>query len=217
MTVGTEDTTSFSNVYGGRRIYGNTPRAAFPQHCICNLPCPILHVSVRNVYLLQPPNKDKPFSPPTIGFTNALQQLVPGDHAWLNAFERLNMHIYIPAIGIVVLASQKGRAMVLALTKLSKRTRTTEESRPEKQKQSIYAMRIEHILPFDDQEQQMQRPFQPLHGVAASPIQQGSTLLPEDQCRWRLMLMYADHSILSYEISRRRSRDSGVDIGSVLV
>lgn len=221
---GTEDTTSFNNMYGGRRIYGNTPRAAYPQRSICNgLPCPILHASVRNVYLLQPPSTlqssvDRPFSAPTIGFTNALQQFVQGEHAWLNAFERLNMYCYIPAIGVVVLASQKGRALVLALTKLSRATQyppDAEQSRSEKK--SIYAMRIEHILPFEEQEVQLHRPFQPLHGIAASPLQQGTKLLPEDQCRWRLMLMYADHSILSYEISRKGSRDSTIGVGSVLV
>ncbi|KAI5367991.1 Putative ribonucleotide reductase, transcriptional regulator Crt10 [Septoria linicola] len=219
---GTEDTISFSNIYGGRRIYGNTPRAAFRENSICDgLPCPILHASVRNVYLLQPharKSSDGPFRSPTVGFTNALHQMIQAEHAWLNAFERLNMHLYIPAIGIVVLASQKGRAMVISLTKLSKRAwYPAEMQNGQVDKKTNYAMRIEHILPFQSQEEQVHRPFQPLHGIAASPIQQGGARLPESQRRWRLMLMYADHSILCYEISRRRSRDSAVDLGTVVV
>ncbi|KAM3422602.1 hypothetical protein BST61_g91 [Cercospora zeina] len=213
---------SFRSLYDGRRIHGNTPRAAYAERSVCDgLPCPILHCSVRNVYLLQPQLKRKTngsLEAPTVGFTNALHQSVQGEHAWLNAFERLNMHCYIPAIGIVVVASQKGRAMILSLTKVSKRAQYPEEMQDgHVEKKTNYAMRIEHILPFDYQEEALERPFQPLHGIAASPIQQGTARLLEDQRRWRLMLMYADHSILSYEISRRASRDSAVDIGSVVV
>ncbi|KAF2209170.1 hypothetical protein CERZMDRAFT_70319 [Cercospora zeae-maydis SCOH1-5] len=219
---GTEDSISFRSLYDGRRIYGNTPRAAYAERSVCDgLPCPILHCSVRNVYLLQPQltrKTDGYLEAPTVGFTNALHQFVQGEHAWLNAFERLNMHCYIPAVGVVVLASQKGRAMILSLTKISKHAHYPAEMRDgHVETKTNYAMRIEHIVPFDSQEQALERPFQPLHGIAASPIQQGTPRLLEDQRRWRLMLMYADHSILSYEISRRASRDSAVDIGSVVV
>lgn len=232
-TVGFASDDESDDHVSGRSMYDNNPRVAYPQRSVCEgLPCPILHASVRSVYLLQPPSNQTP----TVGFNNALQQLVPAEHGWLNAFERLNMHCYIPAIGIVVLASQKGRVMILSLSRFLKRTTlpssslsslspvTMEEGFAKKghsmyqvRRQTVYAMRIEHILPFDEQEQQMHRPFQPLHGIATSPVQQGTALLPEDQCRWRLMLMYADHSILSYEISRKGSHDSAVDIGSVLV
>ncbi|PPJ58382.1 hypothetical protein CBER1_08070 [Cercospora berteroae] len=219
---GTEDSLSFRSLYDGRRIHGNEPRTAYAEKSICDgLPCPILHCSVRSVYLLQPQPKKKSdgvLDTPMVGFTDALHQFVQGEHGWLNAFERLNLHCYIPAIGVVVLASQKGRAMVLSLTKLSKRAQYPEEMKNgHVEKKTNYAMRIEHILPFDSQEEALERPFQPLHGIAASPIQQGIARLLDDQRRWRLMLMYADHSILSYEISRRASRDSAVDVGSVVV
>ncbi|KAF7193150.1 putative WD repeat-containing protein C27B12.05 [Pseudocercospora fuligena] len=218
---GTEDSPSFSAMYGGRRIYGNEPRAFDPEAGLCgDLPCPILHASVRNVYLLQPSDHrgpEDPLASPTVGFTNALHQLVQQEFAWLNVYERLNMNAYIPSIGIVVLASQKGRAMVLSLTKLSKSARYPSQLQDVKsEKKTKYAMRVERIVPFASQEEQMERPFAPLLGIATGPIQ-GTEHLPDEQKRWRLMLTYADHSILSYEISRRSSRDSAVDLQAVVV
>ncbi|KXT18562.1 hypothetical protein AC579_2297 [Pseudocercospora musae] len=218
---GTEDSPSFSAMYGGRRIYGNEPRAFDQEAGLCgDLPCPILHASVRNVYLLQPSDRrgpEGPFASPTVGFTNALHQLVQQEFAWLNVYERLNMNAYIPSIGIVVLASQKGRAMILSLTKLSPSARYPAQLQDVKaEKKTKYAMRVERIVPFASQEEQMERPFAPLLGIAAGPIQ-GTEHLPDEQKRWRLMLTYADHSILSYEISRRSSRDSAVDLQAVVV
>lgn len=219
---GTEDTASFSTVYGGKRIYGNEPRAFQPHNNLCgDCPCPILHTSVRNIYLLQPSSHrqaESPFTSPTIGFTNALHQLVPSEWAYLNVFERLNMHAYIPALGIVVLASQKGRALVLALTKLSRKAHYPPEMQnPDDpaRKKTKYAMRLEHILPFADQEKAGARPFAPLAGIAAGPMQ-GTEHLTMEMKRWRLMMMYTDHSILSYEISRPRDPQAN-DVESVVV
>lgn len=219
---GTEDTVSFSAVYGGRRICGNEPQADLrnPNNICGDLPCPVLHASVRNCYLLQPSSHrqgSSPFTPPTVGFTNALHQLVQGEFSYLNVFERLNMNTYIPQIGIVVLASQKGRALVLSLTKLSKKTKyppEMQESVPSKK--TIYAMRMERILPFAQQEENMERPFAPLVGLSSGPVQ-GTEHLPNDQKRWRLLMMFADHTVLSYEIRRRRLRDSAVDIEGLVV
>ncbi|EME47881.1 hypothetical protein DOTSEDRAFT_69718 [Dothistroma septosporum NZE10] len=219
---GTEDTASFSTVYGGKRIYANEPRAFQPHNNLCgDCPCPILHTSVRNVYLLQPSSHrqaETPFTSPTVGFTNALHQLVPSEWAYLNIFERLNMHAYIPAVGIVIIASQKGRALVLALTKLSRKARYPPEMQnpddPARRK-TKYAMRLEHVLPFADQEKAGARPFAPLAGIASGPIQ-GTEHLAMEKRRWRLMMMYTDHSVLSYEISRPQSKQSD-DVETVVV
>ncbi|KAK0352282.1 hypothetical protein LTR91_021804 [Friedmanniomyces endolithicus] len=213
---GTEDSVSYTAMYGGRRIFGNQPYF-YHQNGICDdLPCPILHASVKNVYLLQP-SKQKlyagAFSPPVVGLANPLRQAVP-QFSYLNMFDRLNMSAYIPALGVVVLASQKGRAVVLALTKLKagSATRYPSEMRenlgPPK---TNYAMRVESILPFAHQEAENQRPYAPLHGIAVGPIQ-GTEGLREERKRWRLLMMYQDHSVFSYEIKRRRARDSGVGL-----
>ncbi|KAK5686814.1 hypothetical protein LTR17_026822 [Elasticomyces elasticus] len=184
---------------------------------ICeDLPCPILHASVKNLYLLQPSNQKLhpgAFSPPVVGLANPLRQAVQYQHRYLNIFDRLNMHAYVPALGVVVLASQKGRAVVMALTKLSKRS----ASYPAEVKENLgppktnYSMRVECILPFAHQELKNERPFAPLHGIAVGPIQ-GTECLREERKRWRLMMMYQDHSVLSYEIKRQRGRDSRVEM-----
>ncbi|KAK4921668.1 hypothetical protein LTR49_010955 [Elasticomyces elasticus] len=213
---GTEDSISYGAMYGGKRIFGNQPYF-YHQNGICeDLPCPVLHASVKNLYLLQPSNQKLhpgAFSPPVVGLANPLRQAVQYQHSYLNMFDRLNMHAYVPALGVVVLASQKGRAVVMALTKLSKRS----SSYPAEVKENLgppktnYAMRVECILPFAHQELKNERPFAPLHGIAVGPIQ-GTEGLREERKRWRLMMMYQDHSVLSYEIKRRRGRDSGVEM-----
>lgn len=215
---GIEDYLEYSAPYAGRSIHDHELRAFDAEAGLCgDLPCPILHASVRNVYLVQPSDQrgpDDPLPSPTVSFTSALYQLVQQEIAFLNVYERLNMNAYIPSIGVVVLASQKGRAMILSLTKLSGSARYPAplQGRRDK-KRTKYAMRVERIVPFASQEQQMQRPFAPLLGIAAGPLQ-GTEKNPN---RWRLMLTYADHSILSYEISRRGARDSAVNLESVVV
>ncbi|KAK4550483.1 hypothetical protein LTR36_000062 [Oleoguttula mirabilis] len=210
---GTEDSISFDAIYGGKRIFGNQPYF-YHQTGLCeDLPCPILHASVKNVYLLQP-SKQKhsagAFSPPMVGMSNPLRQAIYSNFAYLDMFDRLNMNAYIPTLGVVVLASQKGRAVVLSLTKLSRLARYPTEMQGQRRKTN-YAMRVECILPFAHQEKGGERPVAPLHGIAASPVQGAG------QKRWRLMMMYQDHSILSYEIARRPARDAAVDIASLVI
>ncbi|KAF2722100.1 hypothetical protein K431DRAFT_60069 [Polychaeton citri CBS 116435] len=202
---GTEDSIAYNAMYNGRRIYGNEPQFVRQTDVCEDLPCPILHASQRNIYLLQPTNQRhnrSPFSPPMLGFAHPLKQKIELGSVWLNNFERLNMNAYIPSIGVVVCASQKGRAIVLELSKL----KTTVKYPPELQSVAFktnYTMRSVVTLPFASQEKAGQRPFAPLHGIATGPIQ-GTEGLPDGQKRWRLMMMYQDHSILSYEICRRR-------------
>ncbi|TKA61185.1 hypothetical protein B0A55_11780 [Friedmanniomyces simplex] len=218
---GTEDSISYAAMYGGRRIFGNQPYF-YHQNGICDdLPCPILHASVKNVYLLQPSKQNfhaGAFSPPVVGLENPLRQAVQSHFSYLNMFDRLNMNAYIPALGVVLLASQKGRAVVLALTKLKAGSATRypagvrESLGPPK---TNYAMRVECILPFAHQEMKNQRPFAPLHGIAVGPIQ-GTEGLRDGRKRWRLLMMYQDHSVFSYEIKRKDMRDSGIGLEVVI-
>lgn len=227
---GTEDTIAFGAFYNGQSVVGNEPRFVNENTPLSEyLPCPVLHASVRNVYLLQPSRRARAsqdqnqegktttttpaFHPPMLGLANPLRQTIHQQYDYLRYFERLNMSASIPSLGLVVLASQKGRALILSLTKLP---RSTTSSPPLQSfstgDRSTYCMRVSAILPFADQEQKGERSRYPLHGIAVAPIQ-GS-----DTGRWRLMMMYQDHSILSYELSRKgRQRDSGVDVGSVVV
>lgn len=219
---GTEDTVAFTSFYNGDSVCGNEPRfARVEDGSLCDdLPCPILHTSVRNIYLLQPSNQqdsEGPWIPPMVGLANPLRQPIQHDFEYLRMFERLNMCAQIPALGVVVVASQKGRALVLSLSKVPADAVSEPQTRDRSYQQSTYAMRVECILPFFSQERENQRPFAPLHGLAVGPMQ-GSERPEKAQRRWRVMLMYQDHSILSYEISRRASnRDSAVDVDSLVV
>ena len=102
----------------------------------------------------------------------------------------------IPELGVVVIGNQVGRVGILTMT------------RWEAQKQSGY--KIECILPFSSEESKGMRPRKPLMGMAVGPIQGHETPLPqhspkmmkEQPRRFRLLMTYCDHTILSYEISR---------------
>ncbi|GAB1737995.1 hypothetical protein NU219Hw_g2506t1 [Hortaea werneckii] len=243
---GTEDSISFNAMYGGKRLFGNQPYFLH-QNSLCDgLPCPILHASVKNVYLLQPspptPSSSSsnrrtsghneaanPFTPPMVGLANPLRQSIQHQFGYLNMYDRLNMHAYIPTLGVVILASQKGRALVCSLTKLPKGSTTSypPEMRDHRRK-TVYALRVECILPFERQEKEGARPFAPLHGIATAPVQGGEaeSLLGGGGFmgrqwggarRWRVMLMFQDHSVLSYELRRQRGAGDGGGGGSTTV
>ncbi|OQN98223.1 hypothetical protein B0A48_15499 [Cryoendolithus antarcticus] len=204
----TEDTINPAMLYGGDRICGNKPRFQQATGICDDLPCPILHASLRNIYLLQPSRfhemgRHGIFAPPVVGFARPLRQYIQGQHRDLNIFDRMNMHADIPSLGVVIVASQKGRAIVLALTKVKVGTQT------------VYAMRAECILPFASQERIQNgsktalRPFQPLHGIAVGPMP-GCEGLRDEGKRWRLFMMYQDYTVLRYEIRRKGGLDAGV-------
>jgi hypothetical protein len=77
-------------------------------------------------------------------------------------------------------------------------------------------MRLERILPLASQERRGERPFAPLAGIASSPLQ-GSEHLPAIKKRWRLMMMYTDNSVLSYEIRRSQAQSPTVRLDSVMI
>ena len=140
----------------------------------------------------------------------ALVQELPPEFSGLSQFERLNMAVQIPELGVVIVASQVGRVALLTLT-----TR-----RGSKKSRDQHAFRLDWILPFKSQEDHDLRPGGPLHGIAVSPIQGQQSRMNEDNDnvygrprikswravepsrRYRLMLTYYDRSVLSYEIGR---------------
>jgi hypothetical protein len=210
----TEDFISQSAYYGGGRICGNTPHFVRQSNLCEDLPCPILHTSIRNVYLLQPSKQrlspDQPFMPPMVGMAAPLKQSIQIEYRALNMFDRLSMHAYIPALGVVVLASQKGRAIVLSLARVPQSMGYPEGIDPSLGQKTVYTLRAECILPFESQEKAGQRPFSPLHGIAVGPIQGTENTKNEGKTRWRLIMMYQDYSILSYELQRAKGAELGV-------
>lgn len=133
---------------------------------------------------------------------DALHQTIPPRLYGLISFDRLNMIHQIPSLGLVIVASQAGRAALLTIT----------EMKPQSKKSSpLKGFRVEHILPFKSQEEQgRQRPEVPLLGIAVGPVQghlgtgDNTDAIDKAGIRYRLLMIYYDHSVLSYEIGRGR-------------
>ncbi|KAK5000480.1 hypothetical protein LTR66_000679 [Elasticomyces elasticus] len=182
------------------------------------LPCPLLGISVRQVVLVQSSEDQNSTQShcPIITIHDPLHQYLHGDIVYLNHFDRLNMHTEIPELGIVVVASQKGRAAIFSLTQCRTRVSKIRDRAlvPKSEYKQIYAFRLDHILPLRSQELAGLRPVWPLYGLAAGPVQ-GTESLPSPQKRWRLMMMYQDHSILTYELGK--SRNGELSMQSLIV
>ncbi|KAI9669844.1 MAG: hypothetical protein M1817_004585 [Caeruleum heppii] len=169
----------------------------------------ILHSSDKHIRIL-----DTCSFEPVVLCRRPLEQAIPFSVSiHLRQFERMNMLVPIPELGIVVVASQQGRAAILSLTRPRKTSLTT--------------FRIDAIIPYASQEQEGHRPKMPLLGIAAGPIQGREKISDPDnvhglasrrnrrqtwqkverQRRYRLMMTYYDGSVLSYEIGREVSGD----------
>jgi hypothetical protein len=132
--------------------------------------------------------------------------------------DRYHLSAQIPELGIFVIGSQGGRCSIFSLT------HTHEYDGDEKK--LIYGFRQEYILPFDNQEKAVARRFGHGHwpstklvGIAVGPVQGMLDEMADDTGRenpdesivgkrWRLLMLYEDHTLLSYDISRRREDDS---------
>jgi len=188
--------------------YWASPRTTVPKD-------PLLIVNPQTINLLQHANfSADPATSPTIPFNPVVfineplqQELDETWHAILDDLDRMNLCHAIPELGVVLLGSPKGRVAVLTLHQLDVRqppsvgrAASTGDAFP----RPAYTMRLDHILPFSTQEQSGQRPPQVMVGLAAGPVQ--GYLGPKDGLegprKWRVMLLYRDHSVLSYEIGR---------------
>ena len=131
-------------------------------------------------------------------------QTLPAQLRYFKTFDRLNMIHQIPELGVVVVGSAAGRAAILTLTRMK-------HTDP-----PLSGFRIDWILPWKSQENRGVRPEAPLMGIAVSPVQgQGDQgeIADEDGAgvdasrrlgtrKYRIMLVYMEHTILSYEIGR---------------
>jgi hypothetical protein len=162
----------------------------------------ILHTTESVVRLLSAPSAD-----PLVICRQPLHQSYDPQSAYLSHYERLNMVLSVPELSLAIVASQAGRVALLTLT-------CRDGHDP--------AFRIEHILPYESQELEGQRPVNLLLGVAIGPVQgrekvsesagllEPSTVRNRLQLwrkyerlrRYRLMLTYSDHTVLSYELAR---------------
>ncbi|KAL6236025.1 hypothetical protein BDW75DRAFT_207862 [Aspergillus navahoensis] len=113
---------------------------------------PILHLSHTNICLIP-----HPFSLNASVVCGApLLQRFTQPVISIRGFDRFNMVKYIPEHGIVVAASQKGRAAIIALTESPTIGRT---------------FRVDWIVPLESQEKYGERPLFPLLGMSVAPMQ----------------------------------------------
>lgn len=186
-----------------------------------DLPCPIMQLSVNDVYLYQPsPNNKSHEHLPILAFDRLFEQhLSTRIEPNTRSIDRINMHAQIPSLGVVIVASQIGRVAILSLTKTKTELPDYESMqnqqsgrRPSRStRRRLYGFRVDHVLPLAGQEAAGHRPKCAIHGIAVGPMQ-GTEHLTEDQKRWRLMIMYQNHGLLSYEIGRPRGDDAAVEL-----
>lgn len=166
------------------------------MHSTPNLPsyCAILRTYAHDIELLAPTVA----SPRTLfrrPFHMAEVHRMP--HL-LRPFQRLNLIVFIPALSLVIVGSQAGRVALLTLT------------RPEDAfsvNGPIVSLRLDDILPTNRQQREHLRPQRALLGIAASPLQVPGEVPTRDARRWRLIMQYYDHTVLSYELSRDENTD----------
>lgn len=150
----------------------------------------ILRTYNQDVELLPPdyPNTLRTF------FRGIVRQQLGHLRDQLRHFDRLNMLAVIPELSLVVAASQVGRAALITLTRLGD---DFPSAGP------VVMFRLDLILPLKVHEDQ-NRPYVPLAGMAVAPLQASDSVRREDWAskRWRLIMHYADQTILSYELYR---------------
>ncbi|KAL7924028.1 CRT10 domain-containing protein [Trichoderma austrokoningii] len=122
---------------------------------------------------------------------------------YFRATSRLSMIAHIPELSLVVLGSPIGRVLLVTPTKLG--------SPVVSKTPWLYwhhGLRVEYVLPRQSDEDKFRSVLRPLHGLAVGPLQSSEnrggdltngTTTPK---RFRLMLHYRNHDILTYELTR---------------
>lgn len=151
---------------------------------------------------------------PTIWMEDPLKQEI--SEGWRNQFRGMDLVkllVQVPDLGILLVGNLAGRVAVFSLHQLHPNPFHENPHRP------VYTMRLDHILPRESQEHRGERPRSVLIGLAASPIQgHADTRSPEGErgaCgggvnasrRWRVLMLYNDQTMLSYELTRMTRND----------
>ncbi|GAB0141578.1 hypothetical protein EsHS_00002165 [Epichloe bromicola] len=118
------------------------------------------------------------------------------------ATSRLNVVVHIPELFLIVIGSSIGRVVLVTPTRLAHAI--------EKWPGVLHhGLRLEWVLPRESDEAVFRTNKRPLHGMAVSPVQDDGVMGRKDEKqrgavprRYRLMLHYRNHDILTYELSR---------------
>lgn len=168
---------------------------------------PLLLLQPQSVHLFQSLDlRHRSVTAPVVFLRDPLYQ--PTDEGLalrLQRNDRMNLHCQIHELGVVLVGSPKGRVAVFTLWKLEDNPFfKTSEYTIRRDINAVCTLRLDHLLPLKHQEVAGMRPMMQLVGLAASPVQ-GPSLGEKRKVacrRWRVMLMYRDHTVLSYELSR---------------
>lgn len=188
-----------------------------PSMVSSRLPFGILQTSASDIGF-----RSSALCPISILLRRPLAQTMPPSIDLLTRFDRLNMVTQVPELGLVLVASQIGRVALLTLTRM----RATKQ----------LAFRLDCILPTKEQETRGERPMAALLGMAVGPLQGRENWTGscndggspygrgmeawraiEGSRRYRLMLYYYDHTVLSYELSHRSGKGSSGQGGGELL
>jgi hypothetical protein len=150
---------------------------------------------------------------------------IPGSH---------DRHCYttqIPELGVFIIASPHGRAGVFSLTRAPGHESPQTTGRPQ------FSFQIEYILPFrnGDDRKVWDVEGARLIGVAAGPVQgmlddaerrvgvgeEGNggdryDEQPPSKRRWRIMMYYTDHTVLAFELGKKRE-GGALDVEALIV
>lgn len=126
----------------------------------------------------------------------------PGLRRHFHATSRLNMIALAPELSLMAIGSPTGRVVLLTLTR-----RAVPAERDDGTWE--HGFRVEWVLPTGSDEMEHRKTLRPMHGMAMGPVQVGDEIGgkvggvgPAMPRRYRLMLHYRNHDILSYELTR---------------
>ncbi|CAF3551560.1 hypothetical protein SNK03_000623 [Fusarium graminearum] len=119
-----------------------------------------------------------------------------------HATSRLNMIALAPELSLMAIGSPTGRVAIITLTRKAFPTEHHEVAWE-------HGFRVEWVLPTGSDEAKHRKTLRPMHGMALGPVQTGDNVGgkvggggPAMPRRYRLMLHYRNHDILSYELTR---------------
>ncbi|EHK24816.1 uncharacterized protein TRIVIDRAFT_61576 [Trichoderma virens Gv29-8] len=121
---------------------------------------------------------------------------------FFRATSRLSMVFHVPELSLVVVGSPTGRVLCVTPTKLRSPVASKTAG------MWHHGLRVECVLPRLSEEQACRPVLRPLHGLAVGPVQDDDRLYGDRTSRatapkrYRLMLHYRNHDILTYEITR---------------
>lgn len=174
-------------------------RAGLPDRPLTTPIRPCLVLTKEEIYLIQRPCPSFRFHPPDTILTMRRPLDPDNSNACLAPYDRLCYYTQIPDLGLFIVASPVGRAAVFALT-YTKEPSTSEVD---------YSFSLEYILPFapGNETELVNVPNARLLGIAVAPVQGMADVQRLQSRKWRLLMYYTDHTVLSFELVRRGQGD----------